>query len=406
VIRLNPFAGRPDPAPSTRGRLRVGIACPYSWEVPGGVQFHVRDLALTLRQRGHEVSVIAPADEDSQLPDYVVPAGRAVPVPYNGSVARLAFGVLSATRVRRWLAEGRFDVLHVHEPACPSVSMLACWAASGPIVATFHTSNERSRTMAAAFPILSPTLEKVSARIAVSEQARATLAEHVGLDSVVIPNGVFVDQFAVGSPNPQWQNTLGSIGFLGRYDEPRKGLEVFLQAMEQVVATHPGISVLIAGRGDEQQALANVSPALRSVVRFLGQISDSDKISLFQSLDLYVAPNLGGESFGIILAEAMAAHAAVVASDLDSFRDVLDGGKAGALFPTGSSAGLAQQVVRLLDDPAARQELTRAADRRVARFDWGRVADEVLAVYETVVAGAPQVSEDVHSGRLARWRAS
>ncbi len=405
-MRLNPFAGKPSLPPSPRGRLRVGIACPYSWEVPGGVQFHVRDLAQTLLGRGHEVSVIAPADEDSSLPTYVVPAGRAVPVPYNGSVARLAFGVLSATRVRRWLAEGRFDVLHVHEPACPSVSMLACWAASGPIVATFHTNNERSRTMAAAFPILSPTLEKVNARIAVSEQARATLAEHVGLDSVVIPNGVFVDRFAAGHPQPEWQNPLGSIGFLGRFDEPRKGLSVFLQAMEQVVSSHPGVSVLVAGRGDEQEALAGVSPALRSAVRFLGQISDEDKISLFQSLDLYVAPNLGGESFGIILAEAMAAQAAVVASDLDSFRDVLDGGKAGALFPTGSSAGLAQQVNRLLDDPAARHELAQAGVRKVARFDWGRVADEILAVYETVVAGAPQVSEDVHASLLTRWRAS
>lgn len=405
-MRLNPFAAQPKPVPSSREYLRVGIACPYSWEVPGGVQFHVRDLAQTLQQRGHYVSVIAPADEDSDLPDFVVPAGRAVPVPYNGSVARLAFGVLSATRVRRWLSEGRFDVLHVHEPACPSVSLLACWAATGPIVATFHTSNERSRTMAAAFPILSPTLEKVNARIAVSEQARATLAEHVGLDSVVIPNGVFVDQFASGQPNPAWQNPSGSIGFLGRYDEPRKGLAVFMQAMEQVVATHPGVSVLIAGRGEPEVALQGASPQLRQATRCLGVISEHDKISLLNSLDVYVAPNLGGESFGIILAEAMAAQAAVVASDLESFRDVLDGGRAGALFEVGNSAALAQTVGALLDDPAAGQALTQAGRARVARFDWGRVTDEVLAVYETVVAGAVQVSEDTSDGLLARWRSA
>ena len=115
--------------------MTVGIVCPYSWDVPGGVQFHVRDLAQVLLGLGHQVSVLAPADDDTPLPAYVVPAGRAVPVPYNGSVARVNFGPLSAARVRRWLREGGFDVLHIHEPATPSLSLLACWAATGAIVA-------------------------------------------------------------------------------------------------------------------------------------------------------------------------------------------------------------------------------------------------------------------------------
>src|SRR6201996_1533209 len=118
--------------------MRIGIACPYSWDVPGGVQVHVKDLAEALIEMGHEVSVIAPADEDTPLPPYVVPAGKAIAIAYNGSGARVAFGPLTATRVRRWLRDGEFDVLHVHEPAVPSVSLLACWAASGPIVATVH----------------------------------------------------------------------------------------------------------------------------------------------------------------------------------------------------------------------------------------------------------------------------
>jgi phosphatidylinositol alpha-mannosyltransferase len=145
--------------------MRIGIVCPYAWDVPGGVQFHVRDLAEHLIRLGHEVSVLAPAEDDTPLPPYVVPAGRAVPVPYNGSVARLNFGFLSAARVRRWLHDGDFEVLHIHEPATPSLSLLACWAATGPIVATFHTSNPRSRAMVAAEPILQPALEKISARI-------------------------------------------------------------------------------------------------------------------------------------------------------------------------------------------------------------------------------------------------
>ena len=149
--------------------------------------------------------MLAPADDDTPLPAYVVPAGRAVPVPYNGSVARVNFGPLSAARVRRWLREGGFDVLHIHEPATPSLSLLACWAATGAIVATFHTANLRSRAMSAAYPILEPALEKIGARVAVSEDARRTLVEHVGGDAVLIPNGVFVDRFAAAEPREEWR---------------------------------------------------------------------------------------------------------------------------------------------------------------------------------------------------------
>ncbi|MGH3323883.1 MAG: glycosyltransferase family 4 protein, partial [Streptomyces sp.] len=193
--------------------MRIGIVCPYSWDVPGGVQFHIRDLAEHLIRLGHEVSVLAPSDDETPLPPYVVSAGRAVPVPYNGSVARLNFGFLSAARVRRWVHDGRFDVLHIHEPATPSLALLTCWAAQGPIVATFHTSNPRSRAMIAAYPILQPALEKISARIAVSEYARRTLVEHLGGDAVVIPNGVDVGFFAGAEPKAEWQG--GTIGFIG-----------------------------------------------------------------------------------------------------------------------------------------------------------------------------------------------
>ena len=218
--------------------MRIGIVCPYSWDVPGGVQFHIRDLAEHLIRLGHEVSVLAPADDETPLPPYVVSAGRAVPVPYNGSVARLNFGFLSAARVRRWLHDGAFDVIHIHEPASPSLGLLACWAAQGPIVATFHTSNPRSRAMIAAYPILQPALEKISARIAVSEYARRTLVEHLGGDAVVIPNGVDVDFFAEAEPKPEWQG--GTIGFIGRIDEPRKGLPVLMKALPEDPRRAPG----------------------------------------------------------------------------------------------------------------------------------------------------------------------
>ena len=380
--------------------MRIGIVCPYSWDVPGGVQFHVRDLAEHLIRQGHEVSVLAPADEDTPLPPYVVSAGRAVPVPYNGSVARLNFGPLSAARVRRWVHEGDFDVLHIHEPAAPSLALLTCWAARGPIVGTFHTSNPRSRAMIAAYPILQPALEKISARIAVSEYARRTLVEHLGGDAVVIPNGVDVGFFAEAEPKAEWQGQ--TIGFIGRIDEPRKGLPVLMRALPGILAAHPGARLLVAGRGDRKEAVAGLPPAVRERVEFLGMVSDEDKARLLRSVDLYVAPNTGGESFGIILVEAMSAGAPVLASDLDAFAQVLDGGAAGELFPNEDADALAAAAIRLLGDPERRAELRERGSRHVRRFDWSTVGADILAVYETVTAGAGAVATDDRVGLLGR----
>ncbi|WP_310729122.1 glycosyltransferase family 4 protein [Streptomyces sp. N2A] len=369
--------------------MKIGIVCPYAWDVPGGVQFHIRDLAEHLIRLGHEVSVLAPSDDDTPLPPYVVSAGRAVPVPYNGSVARLNFGFLSAARVRRWLQNGAFDVLHIHEPASPSLGLLACWAAQGPIVATFHTSNPRSRAMIAAYPILQPALEKISARIAVSEYARRTLVEHLGGDAVVIPNGVDVDFFARAEPKAAWQGK--TIGFIGRIDEPRKGLPVLMKALPKILAEVPDARLLVAGRGDEEEAVASLPAELRSRVEFLGMVSDEDKARLLRSVDLYVAPNTGGESFGIILVEAMSAGAPVLASDLDAFAQVLDQGEAGELFTNEDADTLATAAVRLLGDPARLAELRTRGTRHVRRFDWSTVGADILAVYETVTAGAASV---------------
>ena len=386
--------------------MRVGVVCPYSFDVPGGVQFHVRDLAEHLIGRGHEVSVLAPADDDTPVPAYVVPAGRAVPVPYNGSVARLNFGPVSAGRVRKWLAEGGFDVLHIHEPITPSLSILALWQATGPIVATFHTSTLRSRAMQAAYPVMRPSLEKISARIAVSEDARQTVTTHIGGDAVVIPNGVYVDVFARAEPAPLWQGTADAptIAFVGRLDESRKGLHVLCDAVPQVLRSVPGARFLIAGRGDVDAALERLDPTARAACTFLGEVSDHDKAALLRSVDVYVAPQTGGESFGVVLVEAMSAGATVLASDLDAFRRVLDDGALGVLFAVGDGAGLADSLLALLADPARRARLRAAAGVAVRRYDWSVVGAEVLEVFETVSYGAQSVAEDPQSGRFARWR--
>ena len=371
--------------------MRVGIVCPYTWDVPGGVQQHIRDLAEALIGLGHEVSVISPADDDTPLPDYVVPAGRAVPVPYNGSVARLAFGFLSAARVRRWVKEGNFDVLHVHEPAAPSLSLLACWVANGPIVATFHTAIPRSRLIHATAPALQTALEKISGRIAVSEAARTTLVEHMGGDAVLIPNGVTVRRYEKAAPLPGWPGPGGALGFLGRMDEPRKGMDVLLRAFEQLAADRPRLRLLIAGPGDADDVIGKVPAPLCERVVLLGQVSEEDKARVYHSVDVFCAPNTGGESFGIVLAEAMAAGAPIVASDLDAFRQVLRGGRAGELVTTGDPAALAAAAGRLLDDPPLRARLSAAASEAVRVYDWPVVARDVVQVYQAVTPATGKV---------------
>lgn len=372
-------------------RLRVGIVCPYSFDIPGGVQFHVRDLAAVLRQEGHTVEILAPADEDTPLLEGMTSAGRAVPLKYNGSTARLSFGPVTAARVRKWLSQGNFDVIHIHEPVVPSVGLLALWGHQGPIVATFHTAQTRSRALQIVNPVVRPMLEKITARIAVSEDARRTLIEHLGGDAVVIPNGVDIAYFVNAERDERWVGTpeTPTIAFLGRLDEPRKGLPILTAAVPAILERHPESRFIIAGGGDDgrDEMIATLGP-LATHVEFLGRISDEDKASLLSSVDLYIAPQTGGESFGIVLVEAMAAGSCVVASNLGAFSRVLDDGRAGALFQNEDSADLARVVVDLLDDPDRRAEHVEHAAKWCKRYDWSIVASQVEAVYETVLSSS------------------
>ncbi|NEK58495.1 glycosyltransferase family 4 protein [Geodermatophilus sabuli] len=368
--------------------MRIGLVCPYQWDVPGGVQYHVRDLADTLRGMGHHVEVLTPAEHEESLPArHVTWAGRTVPIPYNGSMASVQFGPVSAARVRRWLREGAFDVVHVHDPAPPSIGLLVCMIATGPIVATFHAATIRSKWLAAWGPVVRPWLERISGRIAVSDFARRVQVEHLGGDAVIIPNGVHVDAFAHGPALPGRARGVDgpTIGFLGRYDEPRKGLPVLLEAMRTVVRHHPGAQLLIAGRGDPDAVHELLGDDLRAHVTLLGTLSEEDKAAFLRSVDVYCAPNLLGESFGIILIEALAAGAPIVASDLDAFASVLEDGAAGVLVRRGDPRELARALVDLLSDPERRAHLSTRGAQVAAGYDWSQIARRILAVYETVV---------------------
>ncbi len=383
--------------------MKVGIVCPYSFDVPGGVQLHIRDLAEKLIDQGHTVGVLAPADDDTEVPPYLTSSGGAVAVPYNGSVARLSFGPGAASKTSKWLTEGDFDVVHIHEPLAPSVSLIALRQAQVPIVATFHSAQIRSRALLAASPLVRPGLERISARIAVSEDARRTVVDHLGGDAVIIPNGVYTQRFAAGEPDPQWQGGEHSptIAFLGRLDEPRKGLKILTAAIEPVLKAHPSARFFIAGNGDvraQEQALARFGDS----VRVLGPISDAQKIALLSSVDLYIAPQTGGESFGIVLIEALSAGATVISSDLPAFRRVLDEGRSGFLFANGDSEDLAAVINEVLSDEVSRSARRNHARTDVLKYDWDVVTDKILDVY-AMVSQAAEVPTTSRLPSLRKW---
>lgn len=387
--------------------MRIGIVCPYSWDIPGGVSAHVADLAEALIRMGHYVSVLAPAEFDELLPNYVVSTGKPRAVKYNGSVARLSFGPIAARKVSKWIEEGEFDVLHVHEPLAPSLSVLACWAAKGPIVATWHSSMDKSRMMLTLSKLAQTAMEKVSARIAVSEAARTTLIKHVGGDAVVIPNGVDISTFTNAKPMFGWPGASQSIVFLGRGDEPRKGLLVLVEAYPEIRRQHPNVRLLIAGPGEPADTLKKLSREDRASVTVLGMVAPQDKASVLASGTIYVAPNTGGESFGIVLLEAMASGTPVVASDLEAFKRVLDNGKAGITFENENSADLARVVSELLSDPTRCAELSAQGKLRASEFDWSVVAERIVDVYESIRVPGVRVEPDLTGqmiGRLGRGR--
>ena len=368
--------------------LNIGIVCPYGWDAPGGVQAHIADLRTYLVAKGHRVSVLAPTGDEDSLPDWVVSAGKPLSIPYNGAVARVLFGPVAFAKVKQWISENDFDLLHLHEPAIPSISLLACWAAEGPMVGTFHASAKKQKASFAIVPILEPVIEKLAARIAVSEAARETLMAHLETDAVVIPNGIYAQKM-IGKVRPEWSGE--TLGFMGRFTEPRKGLKVLIDALPIISRFMPNVRVLVAGPGNPDEFLSEIDPQLRSRIEFLGKLTEEEKADFMSSVGAYVGPNTGGESFGIILAEALAGGAAVVASDIPAFAAVLENGKYGKLFKSEDSTDLAKVIIDLLRDRVARDEMAKSGQTYAQKFDWDVVAENIFEVYEMAIVGNGKV---------------
>jgi phosphatidylinositol alpha-mannosyltransferase len=372
--------------------IRIGMVCPYGWDTPGGVQSHIRDLAEHLIEEGHYVSVLTPISDDSvKHEDYVVNAGKPISIPVNGSVARVLFGPIASSRAKQWIASGDFDLLHLHEPAIPSLSLLACSAAEGPLVGTFHVSTPKKKAIYAIGPILEPIVEKLNARIAVSELARSTLKDHFDTDAVVIPNGIDGQKYANAKVNSEYSNGH-TVGFIGRIEEPRKGLQVLIDSLSIVARFIPDVQFLVAGPGDSNEFTKKLNPQLKSRIKFLGLLSNEEKERFLKSIQIYVAPNTGSESFGIILTEALSAGTAVVASDIPAFKAVLENGEAGELFKNEDSADLAKVLVALLRDDDKRKRLGENGRLSAQKYDWQVVAEQIENVYEMAIAGGQRVT--------------
>jgi phosphatidyl-myo-inositol alpha-mannosyltransferase len=371
--------------------MKIGVVCPYEWTVPGGVGNHVRALAGELRRLGHEVDVLAPAERPVSEAGFVG-LGGSVAVPYNGSVARVALGPRTLARVRRALAGGGYDLLHVHEPLSPSVGLLAVSQARGvPVVGTFHANLDRSLALKAASPLLRHVYDRLAGRIAVSASARDTWQGQFGGTMAVVPNGVAPEFFAGPEPLPGWKGAGPTLLFVGRL-EPRKGLAYLVRAFLRLKPRFPAARLLVVGRDDKRQqekAMGMVPPRLRPDLVFVGSVPQADLPSYYASADVFCAPSLGGESFGIVLAEAMAVGLPVVCSDIGGYRDLVRDGREGLLVPPRDPEALATAIAGLLDNPARLTAMGQAAGAAAHRYAWRVVAAQVAEVYQSALAAGP-----------------
>jgi phosphatidylinositol alpha-mannosyltransferase len=369
--------------------MRIALVSPYSWTVPGGVNDHVANLATELDARGHETWIIAPAGsiarsaQDETFPERFISAGTAVPFRSNGSKAYVNVWPLMLRRMERILADGRFDLVHTHEPCTPFTSAAAVFVSESPVVGTFHAAGGSGLGYKVFAGLARRVVDTLAVRIVVSEAAREYVGTLFPAEYRVIPNGVDVDAYAPARRTPK---VAGRVLFIGR-PEPRKGLFILLQAFQELRRKCPDASLVLVGTDEEQlrTVAGKVVPKLPVPipgVNALGRISREAKIEQMGQAETLVVPSLKGESFGIVLTEGLAAGLPVVASDIPAYRSVLQRGAAGLLVPPGDPYQLADELARVLADRELRSGLTGRGTEAVQQYAWGRVADQVVEAYE------------------------
>lgn len=351
--------------------MRIAQVCPYSLTMPGGVQAQVLGLTRVLRGLGHEVRVLGPCDGPPPAP-WVTPLGKSIPTASNGSVAPIAPDPAAALRTIRALRDEDFDIVHCHEPLVPGPTLTTLLVAEPPKIGTFHRSGA-SLAYSRLRPAVRWAARKLDLRCAVSQEAAATAREALGGRYEPVFNGIDVEQYSKAEP---WPIDGPTICFLGRH-EPRKGLDVLLAAMAYLPSD---VRLWVASEGPQTQQL-KARTAGDPRVTWLGRISDDEKASRLRGATVFCAPSLGGESFGVVLLEAMAAAVPVVASDIPAYRCVAREGTDALLVPPGDPRALAAGLSQMLGDPDLAGSYAVAGEERAAGFAMARLADRYLELY-------------------------
>ena len=355
--------------------LRIGMVCPYSVGVPGGVQGQVMGLARVLRRMGHEVRVLAPCDGPPPA-TFVTPLGNSIPTAANGSVAPIAPDPSCALRTIRALRDESFEVLHLHEPLAPGPTMTALLLDIAPVVATFHAAGD-SASYRIFTPVVRSLASQIDARVVVSKDALALAARYLPGEYETLFNGVEVERYRSAEP---YKTDSPTIFFCGRHEE-RKGLNVLLDALATLP---PHVRCWIASEGPETADL-QARYAGDPRVEWLGRISDEEKIARLNGATVFCAPSLHGESFGVVLIEAMAAGTPVVASSLPGYQNVATDDLNALLVPPGDVQALAAGLATVLFDRPVAERLRVAGTARAADFSMDALAQRYVEIYERVV---------------------
>jgi phosphatidyl-myo-inositol alpha-mannosyltransferase len=370
--------------------VKIALVCPYDWAKPGGVRAHAQHLAERLVDR-HDVRVFAPASEPVGRRGriQVVAVARPFPVPFNDSVAPVALSPLSARRTLLALRDFAPHVVHVHEPFAPLVSAAAATWGPLPIVGTFHSWSDRDTLYRAAGKIERTILERMTIRLAVSPAAQQYAGRALGVPLAsfrVVPNGVAAARFRDAAPLPDLVDRgRPLVLFVGRL-EARKGLDVLVRAFLRLRASRPDLRLCVVGDGPERERCERMIPAsIRADALFVGTVSQEDLPRYHASADVFASPAVGGESFGIVLLEAMAAGLPVVASAIPGYRTVMQDGRQGRLTPPGDAAALADALEAVLSNPKLRRAMAREGAATAAAHDWSVVAAQIEHLYHEAV---------------------
>jgi phosphatidylinositol alpha-mannosyltransferase len=371
--------------------VKIAMVSPYDFTWPGGVTAHVAQLARALGRSGHEVQVLAPhsPSRDFQDSDLLVPFGRSVPLPSGGSTARVTLSWWLYPKIRALLKKEQFDIIHLHEPMVPILPLCVLEFSKSVNVGTFHASYSRQHLYRAFQPIIKRWQKRLHGSIAVSPAARRYVNNTFPGEYEIIPNGIDYKHFSANvAPLPQYQDGKLNILFVGRL-EKRKGLRYLLEAYSKLKWEMPNTRLIVVGPGNPDKESYRIlsSHGLRDV-EFAGRVSYDELPRYYATADIFCSPATGGESFGIVLLEAMSAGKPVVASDIEGFRGIMTDGEQGLLVPKKDTGALANALGRLARDPELRSKLGGQGSRSAEDYRWEVVAGRVEEYYNRCIQAA------------------